>query len=259
MAENTQTNVGAAAKESAPAQTKRDKFRARMQSRYPDLNMDDEDAYYEQAGKTLDEYEGYENGSKKLRESMQNSPAMLEMLSAARNQDNFDPVVWLVENSGLDLDALSSDPDYAKKLADARSTYVEKQSRGKELESAMEQNMPTSAENIKKKAEELGLDEQKTTEIVGQMYQVMDDLLHGIISPEIFELLAKGGNYDTAVSEARDEGKAEGINQNITEKLRKDIGSGERVSGSQTPMRSDHKPANRQRNMFLEGDEDEDY
>ena len=92
----------------------KDKFRERYSKRYPDVNMDDEEAYYGQANQMMDEYEGYEESSRKMRESLANSPVFAEMLVAAKGQDDFDPVIWMVKSKGLDLEALSSDPEYEK-------------------------------------------------------------------------------------------------------------------------------------------------
>lgn len=241
----------------APTPSKRDAFRGRISKRYPDLNMDDEDAYYDQMGKTMDEYEGYEANSRRLRESMSKSPAMAEMLLAARDQEDFDPVVWMVQQRGLDLDALQGDPEYAQKLADAHSAYMEKRAKSDEIEAAMAENMPKSIEAIRAKAQELGLDDAKAEEVVGQMFQVMDDMVNGILSPDIFALLAKGGSYDADVSAAHDEGRAEGLNQKIDNKLRTLDAAPERVSGSQAPIRRPAPKQKRQSNMFLAGDEDE--
>lgn len=257
MAENAAvTETSPQAVEQQPS--KRDAFRSRIGQRYPDLNLDDEDAYYDQMGRTLDEYEGYETNSRRLRESMEKSPAMAEMLIAAREQDDFDPVVWMVQNKGLDLQAVQDDPDYAQKLADAHSAYLERRAKSDEIEAAMSENMPKSVEAIRAKAAELGLDDEKAAEIVGQMYQTMDDMVHGILNPDVFVLLAKGSTHDTDVSQARDEGKAEGLNQRIDDKLRTLENRQERIGGTQTPLRTPAPKQNRERNMFLAYDEDED-
>lgn len=238
--------------------SKRDAFRGRMSQRYPDLNMDDEDAYYDQMGKAFDEYEGYENSSKRLRESMTKSPMMAEMLLAAREQDDFDPVVWMVQQKGLDLEAVQNDPEYAKKLSDAHAEYLEKRAKSDEIVSAMQENMPRSVEAIRTKAAEMGLSEEQTEEVVGQMYQTMDDMVHGILNPEIFALLAKGGTHDADVAQAHDEGMAEGLNQKVDDKLRTLETRKEHVGGSQTPIRRPEPNRKRERNMFMAYDEDED-
>ena len=83
----------------------KERFRQRYAKRNPDLNMDDEEAYYGSVNQFMDEYEGYEGNSKKMRENLSKSPAFAELMVAARDQDDFDPVVWMVQNKGLDLKA----------------------------------------------------------------------------------------------------------------------------------------------------------
>lgn len=198
----------------------RDRFRERYAKRYPDVNMDDEEAYYGQANSLMDEYEGYESNSRRMREQLAKSPAFAEMMVAARGQDDFDPVVWMVRNRGLDLQALQDDPDYAKKLADAHNDYLEKRAKQDDIEKQMEVNMPRSVEGIRAKARELGLSDEQAQEIVGRMYQVMDDLIVGKLDPSIFEMMAKGMNYNTDLETARAEGVAEGVSRKVDDKLR---------------------------------------
>ena len=103
----------------------RDRFRERYAKRYPDVNMDDEEAYYDRANSLMDEYEGYENNSRQMREQLAKSPAFAEMMVAARGQEDFDPVVWMVQNRGLDLQALQDDPDYAKNNKEKLNDFID--------------------------------------------------------------------------------------------------------------------------------------
>lgn len=238
---------------SAPVPSKRDNFRGRISKRYPDLNMDDEDAYYDRMNATMDEYEGYEANSRRLRESMEKSPVMAEMLLAAREQEDFDPVVWMVNNKGLDLQALQDDPEYAEKLAQAHADYLTKNSKGAEIEAAMQENMPKSVDAVRAKAQELGISDEQAEEIVGKMYQVMDDLVHGIISIEVFESLAKGQTHDADVQAAREEGMAQGLNTKVDDKLRTLEKPQEHIAGAQAPVRQ-AAPKKRTGNMFLDED-----
>ena len=108
----------ATAPQAAPAaepakESKRDLFRRRMSKRYPDLNLDDEDAYYDQMGKAFDEYEGYEKNSKQLTDRMQASPAFRDKVIAAGKQDDFDPIIYLTEQFAEQMQ------DEVKKYKDA--------------------------------------------------------------------------------------------------------------------------------------------
>ena len=250
-----QTNVPASP--SSRQGSKRDQFRGRMGKRYPDLDLDDEDAYYDQMGKAFDEYEGYERNSRRLSERMKASPAFRDMIIAAGKQDDFDPIIWLTEQRGLDLDALRDDPEYADRLAEAHSRYLEREAENEEIDRAMAENMPKSVEAIRAKAEEMGLTDAQTQEIVGKMYKCMDDMVHGILDPGYFALLAKGESHDRDVSQAHDEGMAAGLSKKIDDRLRNLESSRERFSGRHAPVRRPEPRQRRERNMFLAGDEDE--
>lgn len=254
-AEETQVGTGST---TTTTPSRRDIFRKRVSERYPDLNMDDEDAYYEQMGKTMDEYEGYERNTQRLREAMEKSPEMVRMLNAARDQENFDPIAYLFENASGDILALAQDPDGAKKFGELRAEQLKRQSEGEEIQKSLTENMPNSVNAIKAKAQELGLSDEQAQEIVGQMFQVMDDLVHGKIDPEVFAMMAKGRKYDSAVEQARDEGKVEGLNQKVNDKLRTLENKQERVSGVQSPMKTP-APKKKVHNMFVESDDEDEY
>lgn len=228
--------------------TKKEAFLERFSQRYPDLKIDDEDAYYDAVMRYMDEFEEYEERSNRLRENIEKSPAYAEMVIASRGKDNFDPVIWLVESGQLDLDALQSDPDYNKKLADARAAYLDKLTSSKKLKEEQEKNMPASVEAIRVKAEEMGIDDKTTEEIVGKMYELMDDMIRGILPLDVFEMLYKGSISDKAVEEARAEGVAEGLNKKVDDKLRQ-MPAPSAPTGRQTPVPEDKpKPV---KNPFL--------
>lgn len=238
----------------APSPSRRDQFRERISKRYPDLNMDDEDAYYDQMGRTMDEYEGYEANTRRLRESMEKSPEMARMLAAAQQQENFDPLAYLFENASGDILALAQDPDGAKKFGELRAQQLARQAENDEIQRALSENMPGSVDAVMAKASELGLDEEQTKEIVGRMFQTMDDLVHGKIDPEIFAMMAKGATYDDDMAQAREEGRVEGVSTKVDDKLRTLEGRQERVGGVQKPVRTP-EPKKKPHNMFVDEDE----
>lgn len=230
-------------------QSKRDAFRSRVGSRYKDLDINNEDAYYDQMGRMMDEYEGYEKSSARMRAAVSKSPAMAEMLRAAQQQDDFDPILWLVENRGLDLDALRDDPEYAKKLADAHAKYLERDAVSKKISEDMVKNMPASMDAVRKTAAQLGLSDEQTNEIVGSMYQIMEDLIHGKMDMRLFEMLAKGSSHDSDVAAAHEEGRAQGLSTKIDEHLRSGAGREPKPTGRQAPT-TEAQPRRRSSNPF---------
>lgn len=244
---NAEVQQNAAAEQAVPSA--RDGFRGRVSKRYPDLNMDDEDAYYKQMNSLMDEHEEYENNTKRLRESMGKSPLMTEMLYAARDNENFDPLVYFVEQ-GLDLDALRDDPEYAKTIGEARAKYLERQGKTKEIEKNVAENMPASIKAVNEKAVELGLSEEDTKAVLASMYEDMENLINGKIDPEKFALYAKGRTHDADVEAAREQGTAEGLGTVVDDKLRDISAKRPQVRGAQTPAQPKEK-RKAPDNMFL--------
>ena len=218
-------------------ETRREAFLRRMAEREPNLNLDDEDAYYGYMDDMVTEYDDFRKSSEAMRQNMANSPALTEMLMAARGQDGFDPVLWMIENRGLDLDALRDDEKYAEKVTEARNAWLAKKAKDEETFEAAKANMPRSIEAIKAKQAEMGLSDEQANEIVGDIYQMGTDLTMGIIPVNIFEMLAKGKTYDKDVEEAREVGVAQGLETKVTDKLRKIPKTTEQVRGRQMPMR----------------------
>ena len=235
-------------------ETKREAFLRRMAERVPNLNLDDEDAYYGYMDNMVTEYDEYRTSSDAMRKNMDHSPALAEMFMAAREEESFDPVLWMVRNKGLDLDALRDDPEYAEKVTEAHNEWLAKRAKADEINEQAAANMPKSIEAIQAKAAELGLTDEQADEIVGEIYQMGNDLTLGIIPVNIFEMLAKGKTYDKDIEEAREVGIAEGLETKVTDKLRKMPKTNEQVRGRQMPVR-EGKPKKEVENFFIYDEE----
>lgn len=235
-------------------ETKREAFRRRMAEREPNLNLDDEDAYYGYMDNMVTEYDDYRTSSDAMRKNMDHSPALAEMFMAAREEESFDPVLWMVRNKGLDLDALRDDPEYAEKVTEAHNEWLAKRAKADEINEQAAANMPKSIEAIQAKAAELGLTDEQADEIMGEIYQMGDNLILGIIPVNIFEMLAKGKTRDADVETAREEGIAEGLETKVTDKLRKMPKTNEQVRGRQMPVK-EAKPKKEVENFFIYDEE----
>ena len=231
-------------------ETKREAFRKRMAERKPDLNLDDEDAYYDYMGNMVDEYDTYRESSEIMRRNLETSPALTDMLAAAKGNKEFDPVIWMVEYEGLDLDAMRDDPEYMAKLTEARNKWLAQRSKKDEIDKQIEINIPKSVEALAAKRDELGLTDEQASEILSEIFQMGSDLEVGIIPIRMFELMAKGLTRDADVETAREEGVAEGLNTKVTDKLRTMPKTTEQVGGRQMPVR-EVKPKKEDKHMFL--------
>lgn len=229
--------------------SKKDVFRERFSARYPDVDMDDEEAYYGKAGEMMDDFETYEKSTDKLRDVMGKSTAFAEMMVAARDTDGFDPLVWMVEQGGLDLDALRDDEEYSEKLGEARKKYLERMAKQEDIDKQVAENMPKTVEMVRQKQQELGLTDEQANEVVAALYKNMDDLIVGIISPGQFEAQAKAMNYEADMQAAHDEGVAQGLQTKVSDKLRT-LNKAERAGGRQAAMQ-EPRPKRDVDNPFL--------
>lgn len=235
-------------------ETKKEAFRRRMAERKPDLNLDDDDAYYGYMSDMMDEYDTYHESSEIMRRNLDHSPALTDMLTAARGNKEFDPVIWMVEYQGLDLDALRDDPEYMAKLTEARNKWLAQRAKKDDTDKQIEANIPRSIEAVMAKRDEMGLSDQQVSEILAEIFQMGGDLEVGIIPIKMFELMAKGMTRDADVELAREEGLAEGLNTKVEDKLRSLPKTTEQVRGRQMPVR-EAKPKKKVDNFFIYDEE----
>ena len=205
--------------------TARERFRSRIAEDYPDLDIDDEDAYYNAANDRYDELQSFRTNTQNFRDALdldaEERGTFNEMILAASKQKDFDPVIWLVENGGLDIDALRDDPDYARKLGEARKKYLDQISDGTKIEKEFEANAPASIEAINQYCQENGIDDDTKTNAIGRMYDLIDNLMVGKMPVELFQLVVNGVSHDEDVDYAREAGKAEGRQTKVSDKVRK--------------------------------------
>jgi len=238
--------------ENVPVQeemSQRDRYRSRIKEANPELDMDDEDAYYKAANERLDDYESLNTGINNLRNAMDNNSYFAQMIAEASKQKNFNPVAYLIENGMLDLDAASTDEEYAKTIAEAQSKWLDKNTKAKELEDKIAANLPGSIEACKAKGQELGLSEEQCDEVLNKYFSLLDEIEQGNLSPDIFELLAKGTTHDADVAEAEKQGAAQGRATKVKETLQSMPKQSARSGGSQ-PSGAEPRPVKGQNNMF---------
>lgn len=233
--------------------SKRDAFRERFAGRYPDVDMNNEDAYYDQAGKVMDENDNYNKKANILKSNIGKSPLFQDLVLASQETEDFDPIVWLTENRGLDLKALTEDPEYVKKLAASGQEHVKKVAKGNEIQEQRKTNLPNSIKACLDAAQKAGISDDEAQATIGKMFDIMDNLIVGNIDPQVFVQLAKGGNFDTAVQDAKAEGMQQGLETKVNDKLRKMPTVPTTQMGSQAPVKEPKvMPKNGKRNPFVD-------
>lgn len=201
-----------------------DQRRAKMREKYPDIDMDDDDTFFD---KLAEDYDSDEEELITHREQAQKMSDMFtaDPRSASVLQDlagGEDIVVSLVKRFGEDTirEALDN-PDNLDKLAEANRERLERLSSESKYEEEYKRNIEASDNFIGEVQTELGLTDEQVDEVITFIHQIVSDGIRGIFKRETIEMALKALNYDQAIATAQHEGEVAGRNAKISEKLRK--------------------------------------
>lgn len=234
----------------------RDRYRSRYSEAHPDLNIDDEEAFYNQANANLDELEGYRESNRQLGEAFDRTPLLAGLLLAAKEGEN--PFTYLAENVGGDMDIreLASNPDFDKKMGDALAKFQEKQAASAKAEKEIGENIQQSFAALKEIQGERGLSDEDCIGIVKRMFGEVDEngevvspgifgnASKGIVPKEVWDAVLKAENYDSDIKSAGEKARATALNEKIQNE-KKNFGAGVPSLGGNRgsrPQRS-RKPA----------------
>ena len=211
------------ATENQENKSRRDALRERLGTRYPELNLDDDEAV---SGRIFDDYDDYDRQLGEYREredkltGMFNSdPRSAQFLSSWHNGE--DPAVVLMRMYGEEIRDRLDDPEYQEQLAAANKEYVERVAKEKDLEQQYQQNLDGTLETLATFQQENGLSDDQVDEVMEFLQGVFQDAILGKFSRESMEMALKAIRHDEDVAEAADAAEIKGRNSKINETLRK--------------------------------------
>ncbi len=221
----------------APTPTAKERYRSRYQEKHPDMNLDDEDAFYGQANANLDELEGFRESNRQLGEAFDRTPLLAGLVLAAKDGEN--PFTYLAENVGPDMDIreLASNPDFDKKMGESLAKWQEKQAKAAKEEEEIGTNMQQSFDALKQLQQEKSLSDEDCVALVkklfgeqgenGEMTEpgIIGNASMGIVPKEVWEAVLKAQNYDSDIAAATDKARATALNEKVQNNL-KDFGTG---------------------------------
>lgn len=236
-----QQEAGAQAAPAAEAQpTARERYMGRYGEAYPDLNPDDEEAFYNQANANLDELEGFRESNRQLGEAFDKTPLLAGLVYAAKEGQN--PFVYLVENLGPDMDIreLADNPDFAKQMGAALTAFQEKQEAAKAKEEEIGKNVVKSLEELKALQAERNMTDEEAVKMAKDFFGELDEegnpigkesfmykAANGIVTKGMWESLIKGRKYDGDIASATDKARATALNEKVQNGVRNfDKGTG---------------------------------
>lgn len=234
MAKENEGNNGGQQEQQLSA---RDRYRSRYSSAHPDLNLDDDEAFYTQANANLDELEKFRKSDKELGEVFERVPVLAGLLLAAREGQN--PFTYLAENIGPDMDIreLANNPEFGKTMGEALAKFQEKQAQGAKAEKEIGENMAKSFDALKELQGERGMSDEDCIDLVKKLFGEVDEngevvepgiignASKGIVPKEVWESVLKAQNYDGDLAAAADKARATALNEKVQNNLR-DMSSG---------------------------------
>lgn len=233
MAKENEGNNGGQQEQQLSA---RDRYRGRYSEAHPDLNLDDDEAFYTQANANLDELEKFRKSDKELGEVFERVPVLAGLLLAAREGQN--PFTYLAENIGPDMDIreLANNPEFGKTMGDALAKWQEKLAQGAKAQKEIGENMGKSFDALKELQNERGMSDEDCLALVKKMFGEVDEngevvepgifgnASKGIVPKEVWEAVLKAQNYDSDIAAATDKARATALNEKVQNNLR-DMGS----------------------------------
>lgn len=226
MAKTTTQQDGGQQQAAEP--TAREKYRSRYSAAHPDLNLDDEDAFYNQANANLDELEGFRESNRQLGEAFDKTPLLAGLVMAAKEGQN--PFAYLVENIGPDMDIreLANDAEFAKTMGDALMKFQENQEKAKQEKEQIGKNVVESLGVLKALQQEKGLSDEEAVKMAKDFFGEFDEdgnpvgkesfmykAGNGIVTKGMWESLIKGRKYDGDIADAIEKASAKALNSKI--------------------------------------------
>ena len=216
----------------------RDRYRGRYSEAHPDLNLDDDEAFYTQANQNLDELESYRKSNKELGEAMDKAPILAGLVLAAKQGQN--PFAYLAENIGPDMDIreLVSNPDFVNQMGNALKKFQENQEKAAAKTKEIGENAVKSFETLKEYQKEKGLSDEECVKMANDFFGELDDegnpigkesfmylASNGIVTKGMWEALFNARHYDNDIAAATEKARASALNDKVQNGL-KQFGTG---------------------------------
>ena len=250
MGNKKEPEVTEEVKNETPVSAK-DKYMGRYKTLHPDLNTDDEESFYGAANGNLDELENYRKHNSELISVFDKNKGFAAMLLAMKENPDMDPIQWISENLGADVNELLENEEYRNKISDALKKYHEAQAGAETSKKEMESNVQASIKALVDFQTQKGLSNEECLNIWEKVEAIVSDGISGKISPETFTMIMNAGNYEKDMANARNEGEVAGKNAKIAEQLKN---KPENIPPTLSPSEKVVMPNKKKnRGSFLEG------
>lgn len=213
--------------------SKRDSFRERLAQRYPDLNMDDDEAVYGQLSTDYDQYD--QNKQKmddfnKMLKDNPHAPSLVTGLVTKKNADgsDFNFIDFIIDEMGQDyIDAINGDEKAKARLKASEKEKLEASEKLAKNNEQLAANMEQEDAELDAAIKEAKLKPEAITDLIEWLYKRSDDgedhdddgfiwraARYGL-KKEDFLRLFQIKDFDKAVADAEERGYKRGKNEKI--------------------------------------------
>lgn len=234
------------ATENQENKSRRTALNERMLSKYPDLDLNDDEAV---SGRISDDFDEYD---RRIGEYKDREQSFVDMFNSDPRSAHFinnwrqgaDPVVELTRQFGDAFREALDDPEKQEALAEANREYLARVAEAKDLEEQYNQNIDASIEEQGRFQEEHGLSDEQADEVMEFLMNIFKDAIVGKFSRESMEMALKAINHDEDVATAAEDAEVKGRNAKIDETLRKrNEGDGvAALDGANNPPQQKRRP-----------------
>ena len=228
------------------------KFQDDFVAAYPDVDMNDEEAYFGALNDRNDQYikdksrlDELEGAQREFGEALDADPRLAELFLEMTKKGG-KPIDYLISHYAQAFSDVVNDPDneeYRKALADKITEDVASAKSRRELEEQSEANIDNSLDALAKVAGEMGLSDEQVADAFKKFLEFEEKLVVANVDEDMWRMFINGLNYDAAVEQARMEGETAGRNAKISEKLRSERPSSLSMGGSSNTGAAPRKSA----------------
>lgn len=213
--------------------SKRDSFRERLASRYPDLDMNDEDAVYDQLSTDYDHYDQNKqkmDGFNQMLQKYPQAPGLITGMMTQKNEDgsDFSFIGYLIDVMGQDfVDACNGDAEARKRLEKSEKDKLEASKKLAEGEEKLSKAMEEEDAELDAALKEAKMKPEAIKDLIEWLYKRNEDgedrdddgfvwraARYGLKKADFLRLF-QIKDFDKAVADAEDRGYKRGKNEKI--------------------------------------------
>lgn len=197
--------------------SKKQSFLERQRQRFPDMNLEDEEALFAKINEDYDSYDA------RLKANDEENARIADLFNRDSRstaflldwRDGKDPVIALIEKFGDDFREALDNPEMLEKFAEANKKHNEKLLLSEKLNKESEENLDASLDALDEAQKESEVDDEVAKSAFELYNAVINDGIINKVSKETWGLFIKAVCYDQAVADAAHEGEVRGRNSTI--------------------------------------------